>query len=105
MDDGMNHMMDWDFNIWFYAILGGCVISVVAIILIYKFALGNDGVNLDNKKSYIEHNIEKNPTQVKEIEGIKEFSTDKKFFCHGCGEKLDDRLLKYCPYCGVMIDE
>ncbi|MFX1315089.1 MAG: hypothetical protein ACFE9T_04445 [Promethearchaeota archaeon] len=36
--------------------------------------------------------------------GMEEVKGDKVYFCPYCGEKLDDRRIKYCSNCGSDVD-
>ncbi len=95
------NMMDWGWvsNMWFYMILGMGIVLLIVIILIFKLTRRNH------------HNDEKikTRTQINQRSvspGVVEDINQKiSFFCHICGEKLDDRTLKICPYCGSEISD
>ncbi|MHA2339816.1 MAG: hypothetical protein ACXACX_21105 [Candidatus Hodarchaeales archaeon] len=105
-------MMDWDWgsNMWFYMILGMGIFLLIAAILIYLLTRRRHQYDSSKERSRRNHHIEeraKTQTQSnqKSLSAVTVEDVNQKipFFCPICGENLDDRTLKYCPYCGSEI--
>ncbi|MBY9013826.1 MAG: hypothetical protein KGD70_15745 [Candidatus Lokiarchaeota archaeon] len=90
---GMDMMMGWDSNIWFYIIIGLTALVLVTILIIYLMNR--------NTKQEVSSKIFDKPASEPMINEEYQNSTSK--FCPGCGEKLGDILGKYCSICGTQI--
>ncbi|KKL55519.1 hypothetical protein LCGC14_2254630 [marine sediment metagenome] len=108
------NMMDWDWfsNMWFYMILGMVIVLLVVIILIFKLTRRNHKADSSQERSRRNHHIEdkiKTQGQINQRSvspgAVEDINQIIAFFCHICGEKLDDRTLKICPYCGSEISD
>jgi flagellar biosynthesis/type III secretory pathway M-ring protein FliF/YscJ len=108
------NMMDWGWvsNMWFYMILGMVIVLLIVIIIIFKLTRRNRQDGSSQVRSQADHHIEekiKTRAQINQKSvspGVVEDINQKTpFFCHICGEKLDDRTLKICPYCGSKISD
>lgn len=106
------NMMDWGWasNMWFYMILGMGIVLLIVIILIFRLTRRNHRDDSRQVRSQADHHIEekiKTQAQINQNSvspgAVEDINQKITFFCHICGEKLDDRTLKYCPYCGSEI--
>lgn len=107
-----DQMMDWDWgsNFWFYMILGMGIFFLICIILMYILRRRRhqyDSSQVHSRgNSHIEERVktQAQSNQKSASAGTVEDVNQKiPFFCPICGEKLDDRTLKYCPHCGSEI--
>lgn len=107
-----DQMMDWDWgsNMWFYMILGMGIFFLICVIGIYMLIRRRHRYDSSQVPSQGNHHIEERAkTQAQSNQKsasagtVEEVNQKSPFFCHICGEKLDDRTLKYCPYCGSEI--
>ncbi len=94
--DDVNHMMDWGSNGWIYMILGGILFLLIVVILIYFLSRSTRQYDFTNTLNH-EASDNSKITSVKENE---EELNEIAYFCPTCGEKLDGRTSKYCPFCG-----
>ena len=97
MHDNGDTMMDWSLTMWFYMTLFFVIFILVVTILI--FILHRSTQRLEEQSK---NRDKQNPQSIK-TDRIDETKSKKAYFCHSCGEKLDDESLKYCPYCGSEI--
>ncbi|MFX1420202.1 MAG: hypothetical protein ACFE9N_14905 [Promethearchaeota archaeon] len=94
------HMMDMDFGNWFYMILGIGVFLLFIIALTYIFTHVNNKSNSQSQIKAEKHEInavKSNETNIAQI-ALKEAN-----FCYNCGQKLEDKYGKFCPYCGEQV--
>ena len=94
------HMMDMGFGNWLYMILGAGVILLSIITLIYLFI---HYINLSNSKNQLKNNMIDSNEIKSNITDVEETDLGKPDYCHNCGQKLDDKSVKFCPYCGERI--
>ncbi len=88
---GNGNMMDWGSNLWFYMIL--VMVICVVIVIIYWLA----------RRTHKNKSFQKPDQKSKETGEVKHVKSEKPYFCPNCKEELDDKTLKYCPYCGSKI--
>ncbi|KKM13670.1 hypothetical protein LCGC14_1713870 [marine sediment metagenome] len=95
------NMMDWSWvsNMWPFMILGMGIVILIVIILIFKLTRRN---HRNEEKIKTRTQINRRSVSPGAVEDINQKTP---FFCHICGEKLDDRTLKICPYCGSEISD
>ena len=95
------NMMDWSWvsNMWPFMILGMGIVLLIVIILIFKLARRYHHIDEKLKPQAQINQRSVSPGAVEDI------NQKISFFCHICGEKLDDRTLKICPYCGSEISD
>lgn len=108
--DYMDHMMDWGPNGWILLILGGVIFLLFVIILFYFLFRNNHKENISNSlERIVNSNNKYSETQTQNyntIASTKEKEVNLKentLFCPACGEKLNERTLNYCPFCGNKI--
>ena len=108
------NMMDWGWvsNMWFYMILGMGIVLLIVIILIFRLTRRNHQDDSSQPRSRGNHHIEEKIKPQAQINqrsvssgAVEDINQKITFFCHICGEKLDDRTLKICPYCGSEISD
>lgn len=108
------NMMDWGWvsNMWFYMILGMGIVLLIVIILIFKLTRRNHQDNSSQVRSGGNHHIKekiRTQAQINQRSGshgaAEDINQKIPLFCHICGEKLEDRALKICPYCGSEISD
>ena len=93
-DDQMgNNMMDWGSYMWFYMILGMVICILIIIIIIYWLT----------RRTHKDKDLEKPNQKSIQIGEAKDVKGEKPYFCPNCKEKLDDKTLKYCPFCGSEL--
>ncbi len=107
-------MMDWGWvsNMWFYMILGMGIVLLIAIILIFRFTRKNRQHGSSQVPSRGDHQIGEEIEIQAQINqrsvfpgAVEDINQKTPSFCHICGEKLDNRTLKICPYCGSEISD
>ncbi|MEE9379576.1 MAG: zinc ribbon domain-containing protein [Candidatus Lokiarchaeia archaeon] len=94
------HMMDMEFENSIYMILGIGTILLSLIVLTYILIHYNSRSTSRNQLK--NEKFEKDSINSNRI-NIEEMNSGKAKFCHRCGQKLDDRSEKFCPYCGEEI--
>jgi hypothetical protein len=100
-----HHMMEWDPGNWIFIISVAGIILLITIILIFLL------ISKSNHRSSQDAIQKQGQGKVNEVffqepkfsEDIGEIQSQKAKFCHTCGEKLDNSISIYCPYCGVKI--
>ena len=90
-------MMGWGSNMWVLmgSIMGICVLIVLVLYYLYT-----------RRSHYTSNNNKKQTQKIQDFantEIIEKVKHDESHFCSICGEKLDEKTLKYCPYCGSEI--
>jgi hypothetical protein len=95
-----NHFMNIGFENWVYMILGAGAIILLIIVFSYVFIYYNSISKSRNQQI----NDPLNSKRIKSEESnINEVDSSKKNFCYKCGQKLNDREIKFCPYCGERV--
>ncbi len=87
------NMMDWGPNIWFYMILVMVICVIIVIIIIYWLS----------RRTHKDKYSQKSDQKSKEMGEVKHVKSEKHYFCPNCKEKLDDKTLKFCPFCGSEL--
>jgi len=98
-----SHMMDWHPGSWPFMILGAIFILLGIIAIIYISITLFRNYTVDNQLDHIESGKTLNNRTNIAFSDTEADISDIASFCPSCGEKLGDRTVKYCPYCGVKI--
>ena len=102
--DGMHedghHMMDWmswgELN-WILVLIGWIIFLLFVAILLYLLYRGTNQIMNDNK-------IKPQPNlELASTSNINEIRLERGSFCPNCGERTDDKEIRYCPRCGSDI--
>ncbi|MFX1377711.1 MAG: zinc ribbon domain-containing protein [Promethearchaeota archaeon] len=96
--DYFSHMMDIGFESWIFMIL--CAGAILLLIIAFAY-LYNHYINISKSRNQLKDNIINNDRGNPYIPDFKE--SIKANFCHNCGQKLYDKDVKFCPYCGERI--
>lgn len=89
-------MMDWGPNFWIILIFGVVAFFLIVIILLYMLTKGsNQSRNKEISTVRMPKNLAKN-IQSKKFRAKGEF-------CPNCGQKIRDKSITYCSFCGIKI--
>ncbi|MFW9822277.1 MAG: hypothetical protein ACFFE4_05055 [Candidatus Thorarchaeota archaeon] len=91
------HMMDWNISHWFFFLLGIGILILIGVIVAYYIL-----TNYNNK--YANSGRDSQTTTLYKKESDAENNMlEKPLYCYSCGEKFDNRSVKFCPYCSTEI--
>ena len=100
MHDNDHHMMDWmsggELN-WVLILIGWIIFLLFVCILLYLLFRGKNPQRKD---------IELHNQSIQEVSSINKTDNiryEGSYFCPNCGEKLENRALRYCPKCGCEL--
>ena len=104
-DDGvhMMDMMDLSLENWLPLIISVSIILLVSIALILFFIYFYRSVSVKNKSFQTNRGIQGNNETNVHRHASENYIPEEIFFCYQCGEKIDNRLLKYCANCGAKL--
>ncbi len=90
-------MMDWGQYMWIYMLLGGIIFLILVIILL---RLLNRNSSQSKESSILVNSV----AQKLKVDKNIEIKQPIMFSCPNCKEDLNDRTLKYCPFCGTQLN-
>ncbi|MFX1344965.1 MAG: hypothetical protein ACFFAI_07635 [Promethearchaeota archaeon] len=100
-DDHMGyHMMDWNFDNWIFFIL---IIGILVFIgLIFVYYILNNTIKNDSNSRLKRQTAEELKNNNNLSEDLLKLNEEVSY-CYNCGKKIDDRSIRFCPYCGAKI--